>query len=75
VGFQTVKGSHESHRLEIRQLRQLYLADSFVIGQIDERFALRQRQAERAGSLLESLHVQPGRVFEKETKSAHWIHH
>jgi hypothetical protein len=74
VGFQAVKGSHESHRLEIRQLRQLYLADSFVIGQIDEHSALRQRQAERTGSLLESLHVQPVRVLEKETKSAQWVH-
>jgi hypothetical protein len=34
AGFQAVKGSHESHRLKTRQLRQPYLADSFMNGQI-----------------------------------------
>jgi hypothetical protein len=66
-----VKGSHESHRLKLRQLRELNLGDSFVIGKIYKRFALRQRQAEC--SLLEALHVSAADVPQEETESAQLV--
>jgi hypothetical protein len=40
AGFQTVKDSHETHRLNIGQLRQPHLTYSFVIVQIHQHFAL-----------------------------------
>jgi hypothetical protein len=63
VGLHGVKDSHESRRLKIRQLRELHLAVSFVIGQIYKHSALWERQAESTCSLLEALPEYAARVF------------
>jgi hypothetical protein len=68
-----VKGSHESHRLKIRQLRELHLGDSFVIGRIYKHFTLWQRQAECAFSLVEALYVSAADVLQEKTESAQWL--
>jgi hypothetical protein len=65
-----IKGSHESHRIKIRLLRELHLVDSFVIGQIYKHFALRQRQVECACSLVEALYVSAADVPQEKTESA-----
>ena len=57
VEFQAVNGSQGSHRLKIRELRELYLADPLLFGQINEHLALPQRQAEGIGSLFEALRI------------------
>jgi hypothetical protein len=64
VGFHAVKYSHQSHRFDIRKLCQLRLADSFVIDQIYNYSALRERQTECTCSFFEALHVSVTHVFE-----------
>ena len=61
--------------LDVEQLRQRCLMDTFVLGKKDDGLPLRTGQPRISGFLLEPLSHEPGHLMYQEPERRMWIGH
>lgn len=65
-GFQPIKDADDPRGGDGGQFRKALLSDSFILGQHEQRSALRNIERQIPGALLEASHIQPTRFAQTE---------
>jgi len=73
-GFQPIKDADEPRGCDSGQFRKPLLSDSFILGQHEQRSALRKIERQIPGTPLEASHIQPTRFAQTEARMEHSVH-